>query len=125
MISRVAFERWRRWPREYPLIILLLEQARWHGGSGTDSLRVGDRALHPIRFQTLFRQKEVGRRGDLVVIRITSCVTLQARSGCAREQAASHVALFGRENGHLFWNVGQRLLRQRLEEAHELSQFVI
>ena len=77
MIFVVALERWRRRTGKNPLaILLLLEQSRWHRCAGADGLRIGNPALDPIRLQALLCEQEVGRGGDLVVLRIAGSVTL-------------------------------------------------
>src|SRR5580658_47375 len=52
-------------------------------------------------------------------------MTLQARSCSAREQTARHVRLFAGERRYLLRNIGHGLLRQRLEEADQLPEFVV
>src|SRR3954462_3669813 len=108
-----------------PLAVLLTEQTGRHGGPGADGLRIGNPALNPIRLEPFFRQQEIWGGGNLVVRGIAGSVALQTGRSRAGEQTSSHVALLGRQGRHLLWNVGQRLLRHRLEKAYEFSKFVV
>src|SRR5581483_2659842 len=76
MIFVVSLERWRCRPGEHIVIAFFAEQARRHRRAGTDALRIGDPALGPAEFQTLFGHQEVGRGGRLVVIGIACSMTL-------------------------------------------------
>ncbi len=59
------------------------------------------------------------------MLRIAGGVTFQTGSCRTAEQAARHVGFLRRELGNLLRYVGKRLPRKRLEEAHELAQFIL
>src|ERR1700674_4611194 len=101
MISFKTVEGWRRGPSEHVSIALWLEQAKWHRSSRTDCRGIGNPALHPVRFEALFRQQEVRCRGDLVMRRIACGVALQARRRRRREQTPRHVVLLARQSPYL------------------------
>ena len=72
----VALERRRCRARKYPMVVLPLEEPGGHRGTRADGLRIKNPAFDPIRLQTLLCEQEVGRGGDLVVLRIAGGVTL-------------------------------------------------
>src|ERR1700676_1163307 len=120
----VSVEGCGRGAGERPAIVFALEQAGRHGGAGADGLGVNDPAFDPIGFQATFGLQEVGGGGGLIVRRIAGGVALQARSGWAAEKAARHVRFLGGERRWLFRNVREGLARERLEETHQLAQFI-
>src|SRR5579864_6260956 len=79
VISFETVKRRRCRARENPLVVLLSEQARWHGCARTNGLGIGDPALDPIRLQAFLREQEVWRCSDLVVRGIARRVALQTR----------------------------------------------
>ena len=125
MVSIIAVKTRRRWPGEDPPIVVLLEQTGRHGSAGADSLRIGDPPFDPIGFQPFLCQQEVRSGRNLIVRSIARCVALQAWCGCAREKAPRHVTFFRSEDWNLLRNIRQRLLRQRFEEPHKLSEFIV
>src|SRR5437870_3416595 len=103
----------------------LLEKSRWHRCSWADVLRIGDPAFHPVGLQPLLCKQEVWCRSNFVMLWIASGVALQAWGRSGGKQAARHVALSCSKSRHLLWDIRHRLLRQRLEETHELAQFIV
>ena len=124
VILIVTLERGRRGTGEDPAIVLALEKTGRHRRAGADGLRVDDPALDPIGFQATLGLQEVGRGGGAIVSGIAGGVALQARRGRAAEKTARHVGFLGGEHRRLFRNVRKRLARERLEETHELAQFI-
>src|SRR5882762_6929353 len=124
LILVVAMERSGRWTGEDPMAVFTLEKAGWHGGAWADSLRVDDPAFHPVGLQTAAGLEEIGGGSEAIVSRVAGGVTFQAGRGGAAEEAARHFGFLGGQDGNLFWNVGERLPRQGLEETHQFAQLV-
>src|SRR6266576_3784758 len=121
----VAFERRRGRTCEHPMVVHTVEQSRWHRCARTNGLRIGDPTLHPVGLETLLGQQEIRCRSVRVMLCIAGRMALQTRRRCARKQAACHLGFLRGKRGHLLRDIRHGLLRDRLEEAHQLAQFVV
>src|SRR5258706_9149751 len=124
LILVVAAERSGRRTGENPVAVFALEETGWHGGARTDSLRVDDPAFYPVRLQAATGLEEIGGGGEAIVRGVAGGVAFQAGRGRAAEEAARHFGFLGRQDGNLFWNVGERLASEGLEKAHQLAELV-
>src|SRR5438552_359462 len=124
VILIIALERSGRRSGENPVAVIALEEARRHGRARSDGLRVEHPTFHPIGLQATAGLEEVGSSREASVGRISGGVALQARSGCAAEEAARHFGFLGGQDGNLFRNVREGLARKSLEESNQLSKLV-
>src|ERR1051326_385485 len=104
MVLWVIVETRRGRPCKYPTVLFVRKQTGRHRGPWTHHSWIEYPALGPSRLQPFAGNREVGRGGAGIVLRITGHVALQAGCALAGKQRARHTTFLIAEGIHLFGN---------------------